>query len=109
MASPTMNTLPYIALQPSASSVFEEIADPNSDNAVEDVWISFYRNGEEEATKSLHGKIRVSESDEPGGVEAKVRDGNLEVELLSSVSSSVSISLFITSKLIRSSSDRVNL
>jgi len=108
MASPTMNTLPYIALQPSASSVFEEIADPNSDNAVEDVWISFYRNGEGEATKSLHGKIRVSESHEPGGVEAKVRDGNLEVELLSSVSSSVSISLFNTSKLIRSSSDRAN-
>ncbi|GAA5994521.1 hypothetical protein JCM5350_004677 [Sporobolomyces pararoseus] len=78
-----LQVLPQIALQPSTSSVYSDVADPDCDIAVEDVWISFYRQKQgEEAARSLHGKLRITETDQPKEVEVTVREGSFEVTLL---------------------------
>ncbi|GAA5912476.1 Rpn14p [Sporobolomyces salmoneus] len=90
MTTPAMGsfTLPYIALQPSTSSVFADIANPQGSIAAENVWISFYS----AEGKSLHGKIRVMESDDvdEGGVEVRVQEGDFEVKLVNSSTLEVS-------------------
>ncbi|GAA5949157.1 hypothetical protein JCM3765_003308 [Sporobolomyces pararoseus] len=80
-----LQVLPQIALQPSTSSVYSDVADPDCDIAVEDVWISFYRPKQgEEAGGSLHGKLRLTETDESGEVEVTVRQGSFVATLLNS-------------------------
>jgi hypothetical protein len=91
-------TLPYITLQPSTSQVFADVGNESSEVAVEDVWCSFYRPMEGENGEpggSLHGRIRVSETDEPGQVEIHVREGELQVEQVFEVSILAARALFL--------------
>jgi hypothetical protein len=92
MSTPAeVRSLPYIALQPSLPHVIADIVHPRSSVAAEDAWVSAYRlssTPSDEAAKakegSVHGRIRVSEADEPGEIEVEGRDG-LEVDVQSSV------------------------
>ncbi|GAA5834307.1 hypothetical protein JCM3766R1_005179 [Sporobolomyces carnicolor] len=78
--------LPYIALQPSTSSVLADVSNPNGDIATENVWISFYNPSRaREGPSTLHAKITVSEADERGQVQVDVREGAFDLELIDSV------------------------
>ncbi|GAA5988627.1 hypothetical protein JCM10908_003646 [Rhodotorula pacifica] len=85
--------LPYIAVQPSLPHVIADILAPGSSIAVEDCWVSCYapappdhrqaRDGRNEML-SVHGKIRLAESDEKEGeVECLNRDERVQVEMRS--------------------------
>ncbi|BGO96231.1 hypothetical protein NBRC10512_002125 [Rhodotorula toruloides] len=90
MSAPAkVQSLPYIALQPSLPHVIADITHPRSTVAAENAWVSAYRLPSippDEAAKakegSVNGRIRVSEADEPGEVEVEGRDG-VEVEMKS--------------------------
>ena len=78
--------LPYIALQPSTSSVLADVSNPNGDIATENVWISFYNPSRARGgPSSLHAKIAVSEADERGQVQVDVRAGAFDLEMIDSV------------------------
>ncbi|BGP35971.1 hypothetical protein JCM10296v2_007823 [Rhodotorula toruloides] len=90
MSAPAkVQSLPYIALQPSLPHVIADITHPRSTVAAENAWISACRHASippEEAAKakegSVHGRIRVSEVEEPGEIEVAGLDG-IEVEMRS--------------------------
>ncbi|BGP74383.1 hypothetical protein NBRC10513v2_007815 [Rhodotorula toruloides] len=88
MSAPArVQSLPYIALQPSLPHVIADITHPRSTVAAENAWVSAYRLPSippDQAAKakegSVHGRMRVSEADEPGEIEVEGRDG-VEVEM----------------------------
>lgn len=92
MSAPAkVQSLPYIALQPSLPHVIADITHPRSTVAAENAWVSAYRLPSippDQAAKakegSVHGRMRVSEADEPGEIEVEGRDG-VEVEMRSKV------------------------
>lgn len=91
-SEPRRLRLPYIAVQPSLLHVVSDILAPGSTIAVEDCWVSCYAPapGPAPATemKSVHGKVRLTESDEKEGeVECLPTDDKVRVDMLSSVRS----------------------
>lgn len=82
--------LPYIAVQPSLPHVVSDILAPGSTIAVEDCWVSCYAPDPAAAPaiemKSVHGKFRLTESDEKEGeVECLPTDDRVQVDMLSPV------------------------
>ncbi|KAM0787230.1 hypothetical protein ACM66B_006468 [Microbotryomycetes sp. NB124-2] len=76
MASPTVHYIPRITVQHDFQSVVDDIR--QGLHAVEDVWVSCYSEGR----PSVHGKIRVSETDQaPCGIELESR-GGVECEVV---------------------------
>ncbi|GAA5935590.1 uncharacterized protein JCM15063_001747 [Sporobolomyces koalae] len=80
-------SLPYICVQPSLPAVIAEVADPQSLNAAENAWISFYRPQDSAgpgSSRTFHGRIILREAEQSRAVEIECEQpGAFEVDMLS--------------------------
>lgn len=78
---PTIQVLPRLTVQDTFTVVLDEIK--SGLHAVEDCWVSCYMEG---SAASVHGRVRISETEEGSGeVELVAREG-VQVELVGDVS-----------------------